>query len=270
MAILQNQGTLLFTPQGGVQGSAVSNMTSTELEITYGLEVTHGASPLTYTEGDIITYTVILRNTGSGTLVLPTVSVDLAGGALDYLEGSATAFLYAGGEATPYPFTVSGGSVVFSFADPLPAGGIVILTYQAAVTAAAGDSITSIATGTAAEGVATGPIITDSDSVTINRTPITIVKSAPATATVGDTINYQFAITNNTATPIAFNSLSDQLPTQFSLTSVTLTVGGTVIPLTEGTDYTVVDGLLTVAPSASTVLSAGETVLLTVTGVVTA
>lgn len=270
MAILQNQGTLRFTPQGGVQSTAVSNITSTELEITYGLEVIHGANPTTYTEGDTVTYTVILRNTGSGALVLPAVTVDLAGGALDYVEGSATAFLYAGGTAIPYPFAVSEGSVVFSFTDPIPAGGIVILTYRATVTATAGDSITSTATATAAEGVVTGPVITDSDSVTITRTPITVIKSAPATASVGDTISYQFTVTNNTSAPITLDDLSDQLPEQFSLTAVTLTAGGTVIPLTEGVDYTLADGLLTISPAGAYTLPAGETVLFTVSGVVTA
>ena len=270
MATLLNQGTLRFTPQGGVQDSVVSNTTSTELEITYGLEVIHGANPITYTDGDTVTYTVILRNTGSGALVLPTVTVDLADGALDYVEGSATAFLYANGEATPYPFSVSEGSVVFSFTDPIPAGGTVILTYRATVTAAAGDSITSTATATAAEGVATGPVITDSDSVTVTRTPITVIKSAPATASVGDTISYQFAITNNTSAPITLDELTDQLPEQFSLTAVTLTAGGTAVTLTEGADYTLASGLLSIDPATPVVLSAGETVLFTVVGVVTA
>ena len=270
MATLQNQGTLRFTPVGGVQQAAVSNITTTELEITYGLEVIHGASPTNYTNGDTVTYTVILRNTGNGALVLPTVTVDLADGALDYVEGSAAAFLYVNGAATPYPFAVSEGSVVFSFTDPIPAGGAVILTYRATVTAAAGDSITSTATATAAEGVATGPVITDSDSVTITRIPITIVKSAPASAGVGDTISYRFTITNNTDSAVSLDSLTDQLPQQFSLTGVTLTVGGNVIPLTEGSDYTLVNGLLTVDPASSFSLPAAETVILTVTGVVTA
>ena len=269
MATLQNQGTLLFTPQGGVQSTVVSNTTSTELQITYGLEVIHAAYPMGYTDGDEITYMVIMRNTGSGALILPTVTVDLAGGALDYVEGSATAFLYVGDTATPYPFGVTQGSVIFSFTDPLPAGGTVLLTYRATVNAAAGDSITSTATATAAEGVATGPVITDSDSVTITRTPVTIVKTAPATATVGDTISYTFSVTNNTSAPIALNTLTDRLPAQFSLTAVTLTQGGTTTTLVEGTDYTLVDGLLTVAPTALS-LAAGETVILTVTGVVTA
>lgn len=270
MATLLNQGTLLFTPQGGQQRSVESNTTSTELSVCYGLEVTHSVSPVNYTDGSSLVYTVILRNTGSGALALPQVTVDLGGGALSYAEGSATAFLYVNGTATPYPFSVSAGSVIFTFTDPIPAGGIVFLTYTATVNGTAGDTITSTAVATAHEGVATGPLVTDSDSTTVTRTPISIVKSAPAAAEVGDTVNYVFEITNNTAAPIALDALTDQLPAPFDLTAVTLTAGGVTVPLTEGTDYTLVSGLLTVAPACTVTLSGGETVLLTVTGVLTA
>ena len=71
MAILSNQGTLLFTPEGGAQRTVVSNITSTDLTVSYGLSVSHGATPTTFGTGDVILYTVVLRNTGSGTLVLP-------------------------------------------------------------------------------------------------------------------------------------------------------------------------------------------------------
>jgi uncharacterized repeat protein (TIGR01451 family) len=270
MVTLFNQGTLRFTPRCGAQTSIVSNTTSTELEVAYGLEVSHGASPETYTNGDTIVYTVVLRNTGSGSLILPTVTVDLGGGALDYVGGSATAFLYANGDVTAYPFTVTEGSVIFNFSEPLPTGGIVFLVYSAAVNETAQDTIVSTATGSASEGVATGPVISDSDTATITRVPLTILKSAPASASVGDTISYQFTITNNTADSIALDQLTDQLPEQFSLTAVTFTVNGSTFPLSEGSDYTLVNGLLTIDPAQSFILSAGETVIVTVTGVITA
>ncbi len=284
MATLYNQGTLRFTTRGGVQDSVTSNITGTVLDITYGLEVSHGASPSTYAEGDTIRYTVIMRNTGSGALILPTAVVDLADGALDYVEGSAVAFLYADGDVTEYPFTVTqNGGVTFFFSEPLPAGAAAFIVYEAVVdqddvAAPLGDGdrcdrceIVSTVTVTANEGVATGPEISDSDTATITCAPITIVKSAPDSAEVGDTIRYVFTVTNNTGAPIALDSLVDQLPEQFSLTAVIFTVDGVETTLTEGSDYTVTDGgLLTVDPTPSYSLPAGETVLLTVVGVVTA
>ena len=268
MATLYNQGTVRFTPQGGVQSSAVSNITSTELDVFYGLQVSHGASPLTYGAGDTVLYTVILQNTGSGALILPVVTVDLGDGALDYVEGSATAFLYDGNRVVEYPFTVTQGSVIFRFSEPLPAGGIVFLTYNAVVTDGAGDTIVSTACASANEGVATGPMITDCDTATITRLPITIVKSGPASAEVGESISFRFTITNNTAAPISLDQLTDQLPEPFRLTAVTFTVSGNEIPLAAGSDYTLVNNLLTVDPPQSFILGAGETVILTVTGVV--
>ena len=271
MPTLYNQGTLRFTPALGGQSTIISNTTSTDLEVTYGLEVSHGASPVTFGTGDTIVYTVILCNTGSGILVLPEVTVDLGDGALSYVEGSATAFLYDGAEVSEYPFTVSNGSVIFSFTDPIPAGGIVILVYSATVNAAAGDSIVSTATATASEGVATGPVRTDSDTATITRAPVTIVKTAPASAEVGETIQFRFTVTNNTNESVILDDLADQLPAQFNFTSLSLIVDGVNVPLTAGTDYDITpDGLLTVDPAAPITLDAGETAVYTVTGVVSA
>lgn len=284
MATLLNQGTLRFTPRGGTQTSVISNTTSTALEITYALEVSHGASPETYVVGDTIRYTVLLRNTGSGSLFLPAVNVDLADGALDYVEGSAVAFLYADGNVTEYPFTVTqNGGVTFSFAQPLTASNMAMIVYDTVVkqnSAAQSISvcrdaesceIVSTATATANEGTSTGPEISGSDTATITCKPVTVIKSAPDSVEVGDTIRYVFSITNNTSSLVALDSLADQLPEQFSLTAVTLTASGTETALIEGSDYTITDaGLLTVDPTPSYSLPAGETVLLTVVGVVTA
>ena len=186
MATIFNRGTLTFTPAGGSQTSVVSNTTGTELDVTYGLEVSHGVSPETYIAGDTLRYTVIFRNTGSGTLVSPIVTVDLAGGALSYVEGSAVAFLYAGGDVTEYPVTVSeNGDLTFAFADSLPAGAEAILVYEATVgqtgtAAVVGDcAVISTATVTANEGSAEGPEISADDSATVTCVPITLTKSAP-------------------------------------------------------------------------------------------
>jgi len=271
MPTLLNQGTLRFTPSRGTQSSVVTNTTSTVLTVSYGLEVSHSAYPETFGNGDTILYTVVLRNTGSGTLVLPTVTVDLGGDALSYVPGSAAAFLYDGTGLRPYPFTVVVGSVTFNFTQPIPAGSQVIVFYQARVNEGAGETIVSTATATAYEGVATGPAITDSDTATVTRTPISIVKSAPARAEVGDSISYLFTITNNTDENVALDQLTDQLPEQFSLTGITLTANGAVTPLSEGSDYTIsADGFLNVNPAASFTLAAGETVILSVNGVITA
>lgn len=276
MATIFNQGTLTFTPEGGTQTTVSSNITGTELTVTYALNVSHAASPETYTEGDTIRYTVAMSNEGTGTLTDPTVTVDLAGGALQYVPGSAVALLYNGTTLTSVPFTVVAGSLIFDLNTTLPAGSTLYLTYDVTVDQSAlpaeqvSCTLISVATGAANEGSTTGPVITDSDTATITCVPVSIVKSAPDNVNVGDTATFSFTLSNNTASPVGIDSLVDQLPAQFSLTAVTLTQGGITTPLVEGTDYTVSGTVLTVAPAATLSLGGGENALITITGVITA
>ena len=272
MATLINQGTLFYTPQLGAQQSLTSNSTTTEVSVFYGLEVSHAATPTTFAVGDTITYTVVLRNTGTGTLYNPFVTVEATGGDLSYLAGSATAFLLVNGTATPVPVTVTQNSpITFDLDTAIPAGGLVYLVYRAVVESATENTIVSTAIGGANEGSEVGQTITDRDTATITRVPLTIVKSAPETAGVGDTIIYRFAITNQSDEAITLDSLTDRLPESFSFTAAALTVNGSDVPLTAGTDYTVTaEGLFTLDPVTTITLPAGATAFLAISGVVTA
>ena len=269
MATLINQGTLRFTPAGGTQSSVISNSTATDFQVSYGIRVVHGASPDTFVVGDTIRYAVVLENTGSGALSSPTVTTDLGGGALDYVEGSAAAFLYDGADVVGVTVSVTEGSAVFTFAEDIPGGATLILVYDAVVNATAGDTVVSTATGSATDG--DGVTLSDSDTATITANPISIVKSAPASAQVGETIQYTFTVTNNTGGDVVLNDLTDALPAGFSFTGITLTIAGTPVPLTEGLDYTVTpDGVLTLSPAAEQTLPAGAVATVVITGVVTA
>lgn len=276
MATIFNQGTLTFTPEGGTQTTVSSNITGTELTVTYALNVSHAASSQTYTEGDTVRYTVAMSNEGTGTLTDPTVTVDLAGGALQYLPGSAVALLYNGDTLVQVPFTVTAGSLIFDLDTVLPAGSTLYITYDVTVDQSAlpaeqvSCTLVSTAVGTANEGSATGPVITDSDTATITCVPVSIVKSAPENVDVGDTATFTFTLSNNTASPVEINSLVDQLPAQFDLTAVTLTQGGVTTPLVAGTDYTLSGTTLTVSPAATLALGGGEDAIVVITGVITA
>ena len=272
MATLINQGTLLFTPESGTQQSLTSNITTTEVSVSYGLEVSHAATPTTFAVGDTIFYTILLRNTGTGTLYNPFAAVNATGGELSYVAGSATAFLYANGDVTAVPVTVTENSpITFDLDTVIPAGGFVYIGYEAVVVSATDNEIVSTAQGGASEGSETGPTITDSDTATITRSLLTITKDAPETASVGDSILYRFTVTNSSGAPVSLDALTDQLPEEFSFTSATLTVNGVSVPLEAGVDYTVSDtGLFTLNPVAPITLPAGAVALLTVGGVVTA
>lgn len=271
MAILQNQGTLLYTPTGGTQQSLNSNITQTEVSVTYGIAVFHGVTPDTFLVGDTVSYTVVLQNTESGSLYTPNVTVNVTGGTLDYVAGSVTAYLLTGSAVTAVPVTVTATDPLTLLVDAvIPAGGLVYIDYQAVVTAATADEIVSTAIGGANAGSPTGAIVSDSDTATITRATLAIVKTAPETASVGDTINYQFTITNSAAEAISFDCLTDQLPEGFTFTGATLTVGGVSVPLVAGVDYTVTDGLFLLDPATPVSVPGGTAAILTLTGVVTA
>jgi len=272
MPTLINQGTLFFTPLCGEQQRLDSNITTTEVSVSYGLRVRHAVTPSTFAVGDTLVYTVLLENTGTGTLYNPFVVVDFEGGELDYVEGSATAFLFANGDVVAVPVTVTQSSpITFTFDTTIPAGGFIYLVYSAVVESAEGETIVSTARGGANRGSETGPTITDSDTAVVTRRELTITKSAPETANVGDTIAYRFVIESNGTVPIVLDSLTDRLPENFSFTVATLTVDGTAVPLVAGTDYTVTpEGLFTLDPVALITLPAGATAILTLNGVVTA
>ncbi len=271
MATLINQGTLIFTPAGGTATTLASNSTATEVTVTYGIDVSHAAAPTTFVNGDTILYTVLLRNTGTGALYDPVITVTPDGPGLDYVEGSASAFLStdSGTVGLPVTATLGQGALVINTTGVLPPDGIIYVNFNATVTDAAGDTITTTAVGTAKEGSEIGPVISDQDDATITRTPITLTKTAPGTANVGDVIAYTFNLTNNTGAPVALNSLSDQLPEGVAFTEATLTVGGVNVPLTAGTDYTITPtGLFTLAPTGVEIPANG-TAVLTINGSVT-
>lgn len=271
MPTLYNRGTLFYTPLSGEQQTATSNTTSTTVDVSYSLNISHGASPETFANGDVITYSVVLDNSGSGSFVDAVVTVDLAGDVLDYLSGSAEAFLYNGEDVVAFPVTVEEGSVIFRFPQSIPGGSIVLLTYRAAVTDAAGDTVVSTATVTAREGDESGNVISDSDTATITRSALSIVKSAPEAAAVGDTISFLFTVSNTSSVPVSIDALNDRLPDNFNFTSLALAVNGVNVPLTAGVDYEIVaTGELRVDPESEVTIPAGGTAVFTITGVVTA
>lgn len=274
MATLLNSGTVVFTPAGGAQTSLVSNTTATDLAITYALSVSHAAAPTAFVTGDTVLYTVVVRSTGTGNYEDPTVTVDMAGGALSYVPGSAGAFLDTGDTVTPLDVTASPTETgqKFSFGTAtLPAGGVIYLNYNAVVTDDAAQTLTSTATASAVQGSAVGTVDSATDAVTITRTPLTIVKSAPAAVSIGETLAYVFTLTNTGSAAVTVNALTDELPANFSFASATLSVAETPVPLTEGTDYTVTEaGLFTLGPVAGITLPAGAAAVVTVTGTVVA
>lgn len=198
MAIFSNQATLTY------------NGNSTNSNIAYGeildvLVATKTAVEGTYTPGQIVTYVVTLRNTGNGALSGLTVTDDLGGYAfngttvypLTYEAGSVA--LFTNGVPQAAPTVVAGPPLVFTDIT-VPAGGDVVIVYQAVANAyanpAVGGTIDNTVTVT---GDGLSALITATETVNADAAPLlTISKSiTPAQVVDNDRVTYTFIIQNS-------------------------------------------------------------------------
>ncbi len=221
-----------------------------------------------YTPGDTVTYVISAVNTGVTPLSGITVSDDLGAYTFDgttlyplsYVDGSVR--LYINGVLQAAPTAVAGPPVVFS-GITIPAGGNMVLIYEAEITAYAPlgttDSIINTAT-VSGGGIATPLVVTE--TVTPTEEPLlSITKSiSPVPVAENGIVTYTFVIRNNGNTPAdaaANVTLSDTfLPI---LSDLSVLLDGTV--LTPVTDYTYVatDGSFATVPGVITVPAATYT-----------
>lgn len=261
MAIFSNQATLTY------------NGNTTNSNIAYGeildvLAATKTAVEDNYTPGEVVTYVVTLRNTGSTALTGVTITDDLGGYAfedatvypLTYEAGSATLFVNAVPQSDP---AVTAGPPLVVSGLTIPAGGNLVLVYQARANAfadpAAGSTIVNTVTVTG-DGISTP--ITATETVTVAAAPnLTISKSiSPAQVVDNDRVTYTFVIQNtgNEAVVATDNAAITDVFDPI-LTDLTVTFEGST--WTEGVQYTYDEttGLFTTLPGALPVPAATYT-----------
>ena len=250
MAIFFNQATLSY------------NGNTTNSNIAYGeildvLTATKTAIEGTYTPGELVTYVVTLRNTGNTALTGLTVTDDL--GAYDFngtilyplTYEADSAALFTDGVPQAAPTVTAGPPLVFT-GITVPAGGDVVLVYQARANAfadpAAGGTIDNTVTVT---GNCSTTSATATETVTVAAAPaLTITKSiTPNQVVDNDRVTYTFVIQNTGNEPVvatdnaAITDLFDPI-----LTDLVVVFNGTV--WTEGVDYNYnqTTGLFTTVP----------------------
>ena len=250
MAIFSNQATLTY------------NGNTTNSNIAFGeildvLAATKTSVEGSYTPGELVTYVVTLRNTGYTALTNLTVTDDL--GAYDfagttlypltYEDGSAALFVDGVPQAAP---TVTAGPPLVITGITVPAGGDVVLVYQARVNGfadpAAGGTIDNTVTITG-NGINTPATATE--TVTAATAPaLTITKSITPTQVVdNDRVTYTFVI-QNTGNEAVVATDNATVTDTFDpiLTDLAVTFDGAT--WTEGADYNYneVAGLFTTVP----------------------
>ena len=261
MAIFSNQATLTY------------NGNTTNSNIAYGeildvLAATKTAVEGSYTPGELVTYVVTLRNTGNTALTALTVTDDLGayqfGDAtvypLTYEEGSATVFVNGVPQAAP---TVTAGPPLVVSGLSIPAGGDLVLVYQARANAfadpAAGGTIVNTVTVT---GDGLNNPVTATETVTGSTgADLSITKSiSPAQVVDNDRVTYTFVIRNSGNEAVV--ATDDAIITDTFdpiLTALVVTYNG--VTWTEGVQYTYDEatGLFTTLPGAITVPAADFT-----------
>ena len=250
MAIFSNQATLTY------------NGSSTNSNIAYGeildvLAVTKTAVDGSYTPGQIVTYVVTLRNTGSSALTGLTVTDDLGG----YLFNGTTVYpltyeagsvvMFTNGVPQAAPAVVPGPPLVLS-GITVPAGGDVVIVYQARANAyadpATGGTIDNTVTvtgdGLSAPITATETVVADAQPLlTISKsiTPSQVVDNdrVPYTCVIQNSGNEPVVATDNAAITDTFDPI---------LTALTVTFDGAVWTQGVQYNYNEATGLFTTVP----------------------
>ena len=245
---LNNQASIRYNYSGAGTGTAVSNTVTTNLLDRYTLAATKTPLSSTFRPGENVTYVIRVENNGSGDLYNVTIADDLGGGAdtpLVYNPASLRAYV----DSIPVTISpvVQGGTLTAVLPAPLPAGTAAILVYTAQVRPDVDftlQSITNTVAVTANGGSAAGPAVTVTPypTATLLRdsyAEVTLYKEADKQSVMaGEPLTYTFTLTNQGNQAADSVTLTDQLPTGFSVTQVSVSAGGATTVLAPG-DYTV-------------------------------
>ncbi len=237
MAIFTNQATLTY------------NGNSTNSNIAYGeildvLVATKTAVEGNYTPGQLVTYVVTLRNTGNAPLTGLVVTDDLGGYdfngttvyPLTYENGSAA--LFSNGVPQPAPTVAAGPPLVFSNIT-VPAGGDVVIVYQAQANDYANPEVGSTIDNTVTiTGDGLSAPITATETIDASVEPLLAISKSitPAQVVDNDRVTYTFVIQNsgNQAVVATDNAaITDTFDP--ILTALTVTFNGTA--WTQGVQY---------------------------------
>ena len=256
MAIFTNQATLVYNG-----GSANSNIAIGEILEVLSADKT--AVEGTYAPGELVTYVITIRNTGTAAFTNLTVTDDLGGGAnapLTYETG--TALYFVNGVPQAAPAITAGPPLVFT-GITVPAGGDTTLVYQARANGyaspLAGGTIDNTVTITG--GGLTAPI-TATETVNASVGPdLSITKTiTPAQVADNGRVTYTFLIQNNgnqaitAADAATVTDLFDPI-----LTDLVVTFNGTVLAQGTGYTYDETTGAFSTVPGVITVPAATYT-----------
>ena len=256
MAIFTNQATLVYNG-----GSANSNIAVGEILEVLSADKT--AVEGSYAPGELVTYVITIRNTGTAAFTGLTVTDDLGGGAnapLTYEAGTVLYFVNGVLQAAP---TVTAGPPLVFKGITVPGNGDAVIVYQARANSFAAPGVDGTITNTVTitGGGLTAPV-TATETVNAAIGPdLTITKTiTPAQVADNGRVTYTFLIQNSGNEAIVATDNASVTDTfDPILTDLVVTFNGTV--LAEGTGYTynAATGQFATVPGAITVPAATYT-----------
>ena len=237
MAVFTNQAQLAYN-------DSITNSNIAVGEILEVLSATKTAVRSEYGQNDSVTYVVSLVNSGTSALNGLTLTDNLGAYTfgtgtlvpLSYIDG--TIRYYVNGILQTAPVVTAGPPLVFSGIN-IPAGGNVILVYEANVNQYAPQDADGSITNTAViSGAGVTPVTVEETVTTENEPNLTITKSiSPVPVTENGTLTYTFVIQNsgNTAAVATDNAVVTDI---FDPILTNLSVSFNGVTWTEGVQYT--------------------------------
>ena len=231
---INNQATANYQFNGSSETNTLTtNLNSIVLEDSQGLAITKTGNPTTFLAGDIITYTITITNTSASFLTGVRIIDNLGGGNLAYVLGSASLTT----ATQTYPVTPIATNPLTFTLQQLNVGATMTLTYRCQVIFNLPQSVTSITNTVNGIGYTSSGTVTGFANYTIqkkNSLDLSFDKTASEQNVFPNQVfSYRLAFINGSSTSATVTSLTDQLPSNFVITSVVLQEGnGSIIPLT--------------------------------------
>lgn len=267
---VNNEASALYQFAGSSSSETVtSNQNTVTLRDSQGLTITKTATPTTLSAGAIIAYTVTITNNSGSYLNGVRIIDNLGEGNLAYVVGSAS--LTASG--TTYAVTpVATNPLTFTL-QQLAVGATMTLTYRSQVIFNLSSTVNSVTNTVHGIGYTASGTINGYANATIQRqnsVGVTITKTSNESQVYPQQLlRYTLTLTNNSSTLANVTSVTDQLPTNFVLTAVSLKVGSTAATNLDESDYTLSSGNLLTIPSSTgptVTIPANGTTIITIDG----
>lgn len=284
MAITINNSANISYRYGTLNDAALSNIVTTSLAENYSLSAEKSSRNSSWRPSENLTFDLSITNEGAEPIYAVSIQDDLGGTErlLNYVEGSAKMFRNdALVDVTP----TSTSPLTLVVPEALEAGETVIFSYVARVRSDIADDVTEITNEVTVVGHETSET---GDTVTVTPNPsvtlplaeyaeVTIEKGVDKdNVSVGEELIYTFRLENSGNVEATNIVITDDLPTNFVVNSITSETNG-VVTTFESTDYSLdADNKLilptsmtkTISVPASTPSGNGLTVV-TIVGTVT-